>query len=222
MINFACPKCNKKIKAPDSAAGKQANCPGCKSPINVPEPELVLEVDEPIAAMQQGLKPGFMTPNQVRPPKRGPSLLMVALFVLPVLFLFCSGAILRFIRNLPKPTAEQIAASKESAEYRSDARRLVRNIEDIVSKRLKAPKTAKFDLDCQIKQFGTEIVAIVDGNVTSQNEFAAMLTKPVKAMFVKQGSEFKLTSYVFEDTNLVVNQEMLDLAIKAMQETQKK
>lgn len=36
MINFECPKCSKKIKAPEAAAGKRVPCPGCKATIVVP------------------------------------------------------------------------------------------------------------------------------------------------------------------------------------------
>ena len=37
-ISFSCPRCGKKLKAPDSAAGKSSKCPGCGSPVTCPEP----------------------------------------------------------------------------------------------------------------------------------------------------------------------------------------
>ncbi len=35
-ISVTCPSCGSKIKAPDGLAGRRANCPKCKAPINVP------------------------------------------------------------------------------------------------------------------------------------------------------------------------------------------
>jgi predicted RNA-binding Zn-ribbon protein involved in translation (DUF1610 family) len=36
-ISFQCPNCGKKLKAPDSAAGKQSSCPGCGNLVTCPE-----------------------------------------------------------------------------------------------------------------------------------------------------------------------------------------
>jgi predicted RNA-binding Zn-ribbon protein involved in translation (DUF1610 family) len=52
-ISFQCPNCGKKLKAPDSAAGKQSSCPGCGNMVTCPEPvhdaEVVEMTMEPIA-----------------------------------------------------------------------------------------------------------------------------------------------------------------------------
>jgi hypothetical protein len=52
-ISFNCPRCKKKIKAPDKAGGKYGNCPHCNYPCYIPssrdenEPELKLApIDE--------------------------------------------------------------------------------------------------------------------------------------------------------------------------------
>lgn len=37
-IPITCPSCGKTLRAPDSAAGKQARCPACSAQIMVPEP----------------------------------------------------------------------------------------------------------------------------------------------------------------------------------------
>ena len=37
-ITVTCPQCGKKLNAPDSAAGKQARCPGCKATMTLPNP----------------------------------------------------------------------------------------------------------------------------------------------------------------------------------------
>jgi hypothetical protein len=42
-INFNCPACGKKTKAPDEMAGKRARCPMCKEVIEVPEPAYEFE-----------------------------------------------------------------------------------------------------------------------------------------------------------------------------------
>ena len=50
-ISVRCPSCGKKLKAPDSAAGKRAKCPQCGNAIKVPErvydaEEVVDEADD--------------------------------------------------------------------------------------------------------------------------------------------------------------------------------
>jgi hypothetical protein len=37
-ITVTCPQCGKKLNAPDSAAGKQARCPACKTTMTLPNP----------------------------------------------------------------------------------------------------------------------------------------------------------------------------------------
>lgn len=37
-IQFECPHCGRKLKAPDNAAGKSSNCPGCGRRVTAPEP----------------------------------------------------------------------------------------------------------------------------------------------------------------------------------------
>jgi predicted RNA-binding Zn-ribbon protein involved in translation (DUF1610 family) len=45
-ISFQCPQCGKKLKAPDSAAGKASTCPGCGGKVTCPEPVYDAEVVE--------------------------------------------------------------------------------------------------------------------------------------------------------------------------------
>lgn len=35
-IEFRCPQCNKRLRTPDSSAGKTAKCPSCSNPVTVP------------------------------------------------------------------------------------------------------------------------------------------------------------------------------------------
>jgi predicted RNA-binding Zn-ribbon protein involved in translation (DUF1610 family) len=43
-ISFQCPRCGKKLKAPDAAAGKSSKCPGCGGTVTCPEPVYDAEV----------------------------------------------------------------------------------------------------------------------------------------------------------------------------------
>jgi predicted RNA-binding Zn-ribbon protein involved in translation (DUF1610 family) len=45
-ISFQCPRCGKKLKAPDNAAGKSSSCPGCGVKVTCPEPIYDAEVVE--------------------------------------------------------------------------------------------------------------------------------------------------------------------------------
>lgn len=37
-IEVICPACGKKLKAPDTHAGKSAGCPACREIVDIPEP----------------------------------------------------------------------------------------------------------------------------------------------------------------------------------------
>jgi predicted RNA-binding Zn-ribbon protein involved in translation (DUF1610 family) len=56
-ISFSCPNCGKKLKAPESAAGKSSKCPQCGSPVTCPEPVYDAELVETPAAMPGGVDP---------------------------------------------------------------------------------------------------------------------------------------------------------------------
>jgi predicted RNA-binding Zn-ribbon protein involved in translation (DUF1610 family) len=56
-ISFSCPRCGKKLKAPDDAAGKSSKCPQCGSPVTCPEPVYDAELVETPAAMPGGVDP---------------------------------------------------------------------------------------------------------------------------------------------------------------------
>jgi hypothetical protein len=47
-ISTRCPGCNAKLNAPDAAAGRTLNCPGCKTPVTMPRPSVPdLSLDAP-------------------------------------------------------------------------------------------------------------------------------------------------------------------------------
>jgi len=56
-ISFPCPRCGKKLKAPDSAVGKSSKCPGCGGPVTCPEPVYDAEVVELTPLESPGVDP---------------------------------------------------------------------------------------------------------------------------------------------------------------------
>ena len=56
-ITFQCPKCSKKLRAPESAVGKSSACPGCGHMVACPEPVYDAEVVESSEDRQK--PPGF-------------------------------------------------------------------------------------------------------------------------------------------------------------------
>jgi predicted RNA-binding Zn-ribbon protein involved in translation (DUF1610 family) len=59
-ISFQCPKCGKKLKAPESAAGKSSPCPGCGTTVTCPEPVYDAEVVD--MTLEQPGKPAGVDP----------------------------------------------------------------------------------------------------------------------------------------------------------------
>jgi hypothetical protein len=58
VIDFTCPNCNKRLRAPEGKAGARLTCPGCKQPITVPDEPPVLEVLPVEEAAPQGRTAG--------------------------------------------------------------------------------------------------------------------------------------------------------------------
>jgi predicted RNA-binding Zn-ribbon protein involved in translation (DUF1610 family) len=74
-ISFQCPQCGRKLKAPDSAAGRSSKCPGCGRAVTCPAPtdeaeplEMIVETDEvdPYGDLG-GAEPYVMTEVQEAP-----------------------------------------------------------------------------------------------------------------------------------------------------------
>ena len=49
-IRFDCPKCGKRLSAPDGATGRTATCPGCQALVTAPKPQPGTLVEEPSVA----------------------------------------------------------------------------------------------------------------------------------------------------------------------------
>jgi DNA-directed RNA polymerase subunit M/transcription elongation factor TFIIS len=52
-IEFKCNQCGKKLRAPDTTAGKRVKCPGCGNPVSVPQPVFDAEVASPPAPAEE-------------------------------------------------------------------------------------------------------------------------------------------------------------------------
>ncbi len=57
LLNFACPKCQKKLKAPANLAGQKLICPKCSSPIRVPGIVETKNDDDEWLALNESSKP---------------------------------------------------------------------------------------------------------------------------------------------------------------------
>ncbi len=57
LLNFACPKCQKKLKAPANLAGQKLVCPKCSSPIRVPGIVETKNDDDEWLALNESPKP---------------------------------------------------------------------------------------------------------------------------------------------------------------------
>jgi DNA-directed RNA polymerase subunit M/transcription elongation factor TFIIS len=79
-ISFQCPRCGKKLKAPDNAIGKSSSCPGCGGKVTCPEPIYDAEVVEmqlppekprgfdPYEELDDGKPYGVLAPQPVEQP----------------------------------------------------------------------------------------------------------------------------------------------------------
>jgi hypothetical protein len=68
-ITFYCPRCNKMLRAPEAAAGKSSQCPGCGGMVTCPEPVYEAEV---VLVTPQEL-PSRNSPSQTTRPKKPPA-----------------------------------------------------------------------------------------------------------------------------------------------------
>ena len=51
-FTFPCPSCGKKLKVQDTAAGRKAGCPYCRTSLVVPSPPAEPEAEDPLAALK--------------------------------------------------------------------------------------------------------------------------------------------------------------------------
>ena len=67
LLNFACPKCQKKLKAPSNLAGQKLVCPKCASPIRVPGVVETKNDDDEWLALDESSKPKSAPTPEKRP-----------------------------------------------------------------------------------------------------------------------------------------------------------
>ncbi len=67
LLNFACPKCQKKLKAPSNLAGQKLVCPKCSAPIRVPGVVETKNDDDEWLALDESNKPKSAPTPEKRP-----------------------------------------------------------------------------------------------------------------------------------------------------------
>jgi DNA-directed RNA polymerase subunit M/transcription elongation factor TFIIS len=121
-IEVNCPNCGKKLKAPDSAAGKRAKCPGCGSAVKVPE-EQVYDAEE---VAEEADEYGFMNADDsqfeaVAEPKRRPCPACGEMIVAGAAKCrFCGEVFDETLKRKERKKARQAASAEDSDLTASD------------------------------------------------------------------------------------------------------
>ena len=124
-ISFQCPNCGKKLKAPDSAAGKQSSCPGCGNLVTCPEPVYDAEVVE----MTHGADRGRARPVRAWPtnaaagpalPRTAPAPAAEGRRPCPMCgeMILATAAKCRYCGEVFDPTLKKVAAKKKGKKAR--------------------------------------------------------------------------------------------------------
>lgn len=100
-------------------------------------------------------------------------------------------------------TSAKVDPFFEEMNLKYDAEKLTK---ESVLAILKAPTTAKFSLQTRHDKFR---YALVNGSVTSQNSFGAMLTVPVQAIYYNDSGKLKTAMLRFDDKTLFSNEELI-------------
>lgn len=139
--------------------------------------------------------------------------LIFACCVFGSVFLFL-GFIFLLVNFGPQrqPKQTQSASSKgdtffEEMNLKYDAEKLTKQS---VLAILKAPTTAKFSLQTRHDNFR---YALVNGSVTSQNSFGAMLTVSVQAMYYNDSGKLKTAMLRFDGKTLISDQSLIDMCV---------
>jgi hypothetical protein len=57
-LEFDCPQCGRKIRAPEALAGQKARCPQCQGVVDVPGAEPLIQATIPVVPVQPSFTPG--------------------------------------------------------------------------------------------------------------------------------------------------------------------
>lgn len=132
LIRFGCPTCGKRLKAPQTAAGKDSLCPKCGTKVTVPGDE-ENPVDEALAAARPPSEHALLLlPSRT---DHGDLIDMTAMvdivFFLLIFFLVTSMASLESVINLPSPKASSsTAATTQPNDYLNDPTFVVVTIDE--------------------------------------------------------------------------------------------
>jgi uncharacterized protein YbaR (Trm112 family) len=208
MLNFACPSCQKKIKAPDDAAGKKVKCPACQAVFVVSQPvPVVLPTQYP--PYQQA---SFEPRQQPQPPAKKRSVLVYILIALAIVPICCCGVVSVFLSQIkvPERTPEQVAQTDKVSQWRKNAITMRRHVQEVVTKALKSPKNAEFNLeDMRTTEVGNDIVYFVSGYVDSQNGFGAMIRTKITSVGLNDGQVASIVKIYLDDSLIYTNKELI-------------
>jgi hypothetical protein len=98
----------------------------------------------------------------------------------------CGGCLTLFISSIPKPTAERRQESRDFFEDLGYQQQAEREAKTLITSFLKAPKTASFDFQSKTVRGEIATVIFVDGTVSSQNSFGALLTSPMAVVYWRE------------------------------------
>jgi hypothetical protein len=128
MIRFACPRCNKILKAPDEKAGVKVACPGCRTPLLIPSvspapppppsprPSVLATFQEQAQKIAGSVRQMFEAARQTPQPKSTKKTLVLAGVVLAFFSLLICGGVMSLVMN-PKalPTLGSGKKSQQKA-----------------------------------------------------------------------------------------------------------
>lgn len=153
-------------------------------------------------------------------------LLVVLAVIIGTMALVCGGCIVAGMSMFERAKAERDRIeslktpeqkAKELAIHKLDTElfALKRRTREVMLDRLKAPDGAKIDVEItHVKG----LIAYAQGNITSQNEFGAKLTKPVRVTWTRTSAKesFDLSAIEFEGQDFR-NKDAMQAALAAVE-----
>jgi hypothetical protein len=219
-ITTQCPTCEKQFQVPPDFVGKTATCSRCKLKFTV-TPFLEQRTDSPLPASPAPAPSRQLPPAQPQPVvvHKTTGCLKVSLIgagVAGVLMLMLCGGMLSLLQKASDANKKKLEAMTPQERREYDINKVYeeaqftykRRATEFITERLKAPTTAKIDLETRGDK--RKLVLMYSGTVTSQNSFGAMLTKPVAVVYARPtvDSAFELTSFTFESDSVVFNEKL--------------
>jgi hypothetical protein len=204
---LTCPHCQAKMQSGKTSTLPDATVATCKTcqqkfALGHARPKAVVATSRPLAAVASAKK-GMGWP------------LKIFLGLGGMMLLMCSGCLMLF-SSLPKPSPPKPGEVSLVDEIGMQTR-CERQTRELISAKLKAPTTAKFEL--KSGHFGHKAV-VVTGVVTSQNSFSAMITDKITAVYWWDGKQPEV-GRVFLGETLLYSNDAVYLRCKALMDAKK-